>query len=390
MTTVPGMAEESRPPLRRWLVGAGVLMALAAAAVFAGLPLPGAARDEAPAARAPAAPGRGLLDVLAPVVADGRVAAGAPPSALSEARAAAQVLAVAASAPAAATRREWGAVLARGDEGTVRRIGRAVRRAAAGGRRVPALLAVEPAAGAAQPELGVLEPPEVRRTFAEAGRAAARDGVDLVLAPSADLAVSGLPGELRAFGDDPARVTAQVEAAVAGWTAGGVLPVPGRFPGEGAAAQDPLAGPATIGLGLEELRARDLRPFAAVAGDVAAMQLSAALYAAFDAVTPATLLPDPVRLLRDRLGFAGVVVSADLGAAIPAPGGVGDAAVAALRAGCDLLLVPGGPAEQDAVARALTDAVGRGALGRGRLAAAAGRVLALKRAAGLDVTAAAP
>jgi beta-N-acetylhexosaminidase len=166
--------------------------------------------------------------------------------------------------------------------------------------------------------------------------------------------------------------------------------VPGRFPGEGAAAQDPLAGPATIGLGLDELRARDLRPFAAVAGDVAAMQLSAALYAAFDAVTPATLLPDPVRLLRDRLGFAGVVVSADLGAAIPAAGGVGDAAVAALRAGCDLLLVPGGRAEQDAVVRALTDAVGRGAIGRGRLAAAAARVLALKRAAGLDVSAAAP
>ena len=55
-----------------------------------------------------------------------------------------------------------------------------------------------------------------------------------------------------------------------------------------------------------------------------AMQMSAALYAAWDGVTPATLLPEAVQLLRERLGFRGAIVSADLVAATAATGeGVG-------------------------------------------------------------------
>jgi beta-N-acetylhexosaminidase len=290
---------------------------------------------------------------------------------------AARLLAAGAASPRAATARPWGAVLARGDERTVRALARALRRS---GRA--SLLAVEPALLAAQPELGALAPGEVRATTAAAARAAAADGVELVLAPAADLRVPGLPSDLRAFGPDPARVAAQVAAAAAGWRDGGVLPVPGRFPGEGAASQDPSAGPATVGLGAPVLLARDVRPFAAVAAAVPAIQLSAALYAAWDPVTPATLLPAAIGLLRGRLGFAGVVVSADLVAAATATGRpVGAAAVDALRAGCDLLLISGGRAEQEEAVRAIRGAVRAGTLPRARVDEALGRLRALRRAA---------
>ena len=143
-----------------------------------------------------------------------------------------------------------------------------------------------------------------------------------------------------------------------------MLPVPGRFPGEGAASQDPIEGPATVGLSLEELVARDVRPFAGVVATAPAMQLSAALYAAWDGVTPATLSPDVVRAAaRAARATRGAIVSADLVAATAATGeGVGKAAVDALKAGCDLLLVPGGRAEQDAAFRAVVAAVRSGEL----------------------------
>src|SRR5205823_15080815 len=101
---------------------------------------------------------------------------------------------------------------------------------------------------------------------------------------------------------DPATVAREVRAAVSGYKASSTVAVVGHFPGEGGASQDPAEGPATVGLGLSDLQARDLQPFVAVARQAPAVMLSNALYVAFDGVTPATLLPDAVKLLRD-IGF---------------------------------------------------------------------------------------
>ena len=223
---------------------------------------------------------------------------------------------------------------------------------------------------------------DARETALRAARRVRTAGVDVVLAPSADLAVGGGPAELRSFGDDPRGVASFVFQAVDGWLAGRVLPVPGRFPGEGAASQDPLEGPATVGLSLQELFDRDVRPFAGVVARAPAMQMSAALYAAWDGVTPATLSPDAVQLLRRRLGFTGAIVSADLIAATAATGeGIGKAAIEALKAGCDILLVPGGRAEQDAAFRAVVEAVQSGELSYARLSEALERADALRERA---------
>ena len=158
---------------------------------------------------------------------------------------------------------------------------------------------------------------------------------------------------------------------------------PGRFPGEGGASQDPLVGAATVGLSTDELSARDVEPFrGAVRAGADAIQMSAALYAAWDGVTPATVLPDAVRFLRTSTGFDGAVVSADLIAATARPAAAWRARRSRrCKAGCDLLVVVGGRGEQEAAYRAVLEAVRRGEIPRERFAEALGHVAKLKKAA---------
>ncbi len=386
-------------------MAAGVVMALAGAVVLGVAGATGGDDDAGPVPEAGSKfredarrGGGSLLDALAPVFSEaGRREArvvGLPVT-----RAVAQLFAVGFVGGTATptvrrrlTGRDWGLVLI-GDSnvksaGQLRALTRGLERAAARADRVPPLYAADPETlgpigpGSALDAEG--DPRAARVAAVRAGRRLKGAGVDLVLAPVADLGVGGGPSEALAYSDDPAVVADLAPAAVDGWTRAGVLAAPGRFPGEGAASQDPLEGPATVGLSLPELMARDVRPFAALAGRAPAIQMSAALYAAWDGVTPATLLPDAVRLLRRRLGFRGAIVSADLIAATAATGeGIGRAAVAALRAGCDVLVVPGGPAEQNAAYRAVLAAVRRGEVPRARLAEAVRRIADLKLTAGV-------
>jgi len=208
-------------------------------------------------------------------------------------------------------------------------------------------------------------------------------GVTMTLAPYADLAVAGGPGQGRAFSDQAAEVAKAVRVSVGAYKSAGIIPAVGPFPGDGAASQDPAAGPAPVGLGLDQLRGADMKPFAAVAtGSSAtpAMQMSNAIYIAYDGVTPATLLPDAYAELRKRMGFAGAIISADLTATTATSGGsVGEAAVEALKAGADMLLVPGGRAQQDEAFRAVVAAVRRRDIAPERIVSALRRIAALRR-----------
>ena len=225
-----------------------------------------------------------------------------------------------------------------------------------------------------------------RRTFASAlaaGKQLNALGVSMTLAPNANVAVAGGPGQGRGFSDRASVVTSAVRSSVGAYTSAGIVSTVGPFPGDGAASQDPNEGPAPVGLGIEQLRALDMKPFEAVAsGEAAApaMQLSNAIYVAYDAVTPATLLPEAYDELRDRLGFKGTIVSADLTATTATSGGnVGDAAVEALKAGADLLLVPGGRAQQDEAYRAVVSAVRAREVPADRIVSALRRVATLRR-----------
>jgi beta-N-acetylhexosaminidase len=211
-----------------------------------------------------------------------------------------------------------------------------------------------------------------------AGRQLRALGVGVTLAPNADIAVAGGPGQGRAFSDQVDRVVSAVKASVSAYRQSKVVAAPGPFPGDGAASQDPADGPAPVGLGLDALRSSDMKPFEAIAtGDraVPAIQMSNATYAAFDAVTPATLLPEAVDELRNRLDFDGAIVSADLVATTATTGGsVGAAAIEALKAGVDLLVVPGGRAQQDEAYRAVVAAVRSRTLEPARVADALGHI----------------
>ncbi len=196
-------------------------------------------------------------------------------------------------------------------------------------------------------------------------------GIGVNLAPNADIAVAGGPGQGRAFADTPDKVTSAVRRTVAEYNKLGVAAAVGPFPGDGAASQDPNAGPAPVGLSLDDLRDADMKPFAAVAdgdGAAPAMQMSNAIYVGYDGVTPATLLPEAVKELRDRLKFDGAIISADLVATTATAGGrVGAAAVQALKAGVDMLLIPGGRTQQDEAYRAIVAAVRSGEISPGRI-----------------------
>ena len=209
----------------------------------------------------------------------------------------------------------------------------------------------------------------------------------MTLAPVADVGVAAGPVEDQVFADDARVVTRLTAAAVDGYRRGRVAAAVGHFPGEGSASSDPDVANATVGFSLPELRRRDLRPFARVARRAPVIQMSNAVYAAWDGVTPATALPDAIgRLLRGELHYRGVVMTPDLTSTAPVLGvGVGTAAVKALEAGADVLYVSGGALAQDAAYRAVLRAVRKGRISRERLRLSLQRVLALKRRYGLSV-----
>jgi beta-N-acetylhexosaminidase len=217
-----------------------------------------------------------------------------------------------------------------------------------------------------------------------AGRRLLPLGVNMTLAPLADVDTPGGPLSGRLFGTDPALVARYSLAAVRGYAAAGVISAVGHFPGTGDASADPDQMMATVGGSLASLRAHDLVPFAAVAAEAPVILMSNAVYAAFDGVTPAGLLRPAVDLLRNEYGFGGAVMSGDLDAAIQATGGdAGSAALQALKAGDDLIFAGGAAGEQQAAYSAVLAAARSSAAVRARVHDALLHVLTLKVRFGL-------
>lgn len=166
-------------------------------------------------------------------------------------------------------------------------------------------------------------------------------GLDLSFAPVLDLdhGHSAVVGT-RAFEGDPERATALAGAFIRGMNAAGMAACGKHFPGHGWAEADSHVAIPTDERSLEQIRACDLVPFARLAGQLAAVMPAHVIYPQVDG-NPAGFsrrwLQD---ILRDELGFEGVIFSDDLsmaGAHV-----VGDAASrieAALSAGCDMGLV---------------------------------------------------
>lgn len=268
-----------------------------------------------------------------------------------------------------------------GDAPHWRRLTRAIQ-GAAGGR---ALVMVDQEGGeirtvdhagppAGQPFQG--GPANVRRAARSAGRTLRAAGVNVNLAPVADVPGAGSVMASRSFAGDPAGIGARVRASVRGLREARVAATAKHFPGLGDSAVNTDDAPATVPGGVDE----DLVPFrAAVAADVGLVMLSHALYPALDASRIASQSPAVVSgLLRRRLGFDGVIVTDSMEAqAVISRTDVATAAQRSLRAGADLILMTGSASWNSVYPRLLARA--RSSAGfRARIRASAARVLALK------------
>jgi beta-N-acetylhexosaminidase len=190
----------------------------------------------------------------------------------------------------------------------------------------------------------------------------------------------------RVYSDDPEEVSAYAKAVVRAYREERLFGAVKHFPGLGSADQSTQFGPATVGLDLEQLRERDLRPFrAAIEAGAPAVLLSHALYPVSDFTRPGSLTPEiATDLLRGELGFQGVAITDDLAdPAITSSFTVPDAAVQALKAGADLVFISGPVGDQQAAYSAVLAAARRGDIPRRRLNAALLRALEAKEDYGL-------
>jgi beta-N-acetylhexosaminidase len=132
--------------------------------------------------------------------------------------------------------------------------------------------------------------------------------------------------------------------------------------------------------GVTTLRSYDLPPFrAAVRAGVPMVMVGHLVYPAIDPEKPASLSADAISMLREEIGFDGVVVTDDLAMAGASGGGPpARAAVEAVRAGADLLIVSSPPQEQAEAYEAVVAAVESREIPRERIRESVGRVLRVK------------
>ncbi|PTT59746.1 beta-N-acetylhexosaminidase [Stenotrophomonas sp. HMWF003] len=166
-------------------------------------------------------------------------------------------------------------------------------------------------------------------------------GVDLSFAPVVDLGRGNLAIGDRAFSADPQIVAAFTAAYVRGMHSVGMAATLKHFPGHGTVLEDTHFNDASDPRSLDELRALDLIPFAAgIDAGADAVMMAHVVYPQV-APEPAGYSPRWIQqILRQEMGFRGVVFSDDIGmAASFSAGGVKARVDAHLDAGCDVVLV---------------------------------------------------
>ncbi|MEA2317305.1 MAG: beta-N-acetylhexosaminidase [Solirubrobacteraceae bacterium] len=241
----------------------------------------------------------------------------------------------------------------------------------------------------ARPAAGQAAAATPDRATADA-RGSARDlraaGINVNLAPVGDVGTSaGSAMRGRAFPGDAGQVAALTAAAVRGYRGTGVAATVKHFPGLGAATENTDDAPVSLTRTPVQLLGEDLPPFrAAIKARVPLVMASHALYPSLDANAIASQSRYVLhRLLRERLGFGGVVVTDSLEArAVTERSGPAEAAVRSVRAGADLILTTGAGSHLQ-VLRAIIAEARRSPGFRRRVAESAARVLALKRDLGL-------
>ena len=207
-------------------------------------------------------------------------------------------------------------------------------------------------------------------------------GFTMVMAPDADVTVG--PSDptigVRSPGSDPQRVASAVSAQVKGFQQSGIVPVVKHFPGHGSVTSDTHVDVAHQKHDVDWLMKRDWVPFAKAASAGAPALMTAHIVVdKVDPNVPGTLSPKVLTdTVRKKLGFHGLIVTdgMGMGAIVKRYDQGGAAAVSALKAGADVILMPANPSQ---AVTAIEKAVKSGDLTRERLIESAARIVATAR-----------
>lgn len=216
-----------------------------------------------------------------------------------------------------------------------------------------------------------------RRAGAALGSDLRRLGVDMNLAPVVDVAKDSGASAIgvRSFGADPGELAS---AFIRGQRAAGIVSVVKHFPGLGETAADSHQTLPSI-----RVTETELAPFRmAIAAGAEAVMLGHALARNIDAQLPATVSPKVIDgLLRKDLQFDGIVLTDVLQMKGLHKSSIGAAAVDAIRAGADMVMVLDRGLDREEVFAALQDAVRKGTLSKKRIETSVRRILRVKLAA---------
>ncbi|MCI5050379.1 MAG: beta-N-acetylhexosaminidase [Rickettsiales bacterium] len=185
-------------------------------------------------------------------------------------------------------------------------------------------------------------------------------GINTNCAPVADLRLEGAHDIIgdRAFGAGDEQIAPLAAAQAEGLMDGGVIPVLKHIPGHGRALVDSHESLPRVSEPLDVLKETDFKPFQSL-GYIPMGMTAHIVYEAIDKDLPATLSPTAISLIRELIGFGGLLMTDDLSMKA-LQGNLGDLASQALKAGCDIVLHCNGKMdEMQSVARgvrALNDA----------------------------------
>ena len=217
-------------------------------------------------------------------------------------------------------------------------------------------------------------------------------GVTQMYSPVCDVNINPKNPEIgiRSFSDDPETCATHAVALVKGFQDGGIAATAKHFPGRGDSATDAHDVLDVIQADKKRMREVELVPFkAAIDAGVQAIMTGHSVYPAYDAKFPTTLSEKLLTgLLREELGFDGVIVSDAIGmAAILKQWPLPRACALAIKAGCDTLLLKADDESRSQCFFGIKQAVESGELSEKHIDEAVTRLLRMKYDQGLFETA---
>lgn len=234
--------------------------------------------------------------------------------------------------------------------------------------------------------LGMTEDAElIRETGKTVGNMLHLLGFNMNLAPVLDLSSPGQKSFIgnRSFGDNPHKVKLWSQAFSEGLVEAGILPTAKHFPGHGAVTADSHKVLPVKNVSLEILKETDLVPFQHFVSqhNISATMVAHVSYPLIDPTgLPATFSPTLInKILRDQMGYNGVIITDDIEmSGAESVGSVGERAIKAIEAGCDMVMVAWSPQRQTMAVESVLAAVKSGRISEDRIDDSLRRIMRVK------------